>query len=1042
MTDESLIFQELRPLCVELSRIAFQPQKVFNPNSTALLNALSRLDTKLALYQNEVFSQSLADYLFVPIASLLKQERLGDQHTELVLLILSHMLRLSWREIGTFPKELSQQLLTLINFLIAPNAKIMTLNKRSTSYRSSSAAVLLEYFRSLKNQVYVHEFFSSVNSYNLSGLGHGITILLEILESSIPDPQVQLSALETLFLLYQGILKDGEILSFVLPGNVSTFSKLLSKPGLTVNYKVVIRTLEIFGTLLALVYDDFSLMVHDNRPTNIQGIVNKQVHNQDQDSAKSNMITIDKATDFKRHRDSSWLRATSGQIKIALKSFVHKMTKRNNRNIMTALADFLSHLLMRCSISLSNCEHLVLSALIELRMDPKYQLPKHHKCLVDIIREKISRINHIIQFEDVNGFKSLLFAIKVLNQCSFKYEDLMIPDLSMQVTEIIEQSSAMNGHHKILEQSSNVFMSEAFDKSLVKSANTPSPIFSCFSNEIEEYLGDLLIVLGSISADRNRLSELIETILTEDATVSLYRKTASLWLSTWLLKGMKEDAETSAQELLVFKEVQERDVTGCYSILEYCDSLAQEVVLASEGKALNRETETALRTILFSIEAVSGILKKDFECELIDHIYTVIENLASSSPTIRQSAQSSALSIAQNIYGGSVREMVLDNIDYLTESVSVRLNSGLTERVSTVLGVICKIAGYQIIESFKDIFESIFKLIDHYHGYDEMCLQFFQLFEVIVLEMKKRYYSQNDAQFKVTSDSTMRGSYEPWGMTSLQDLMSLLDEENIGKAEPENTALFDDDNTPKNFEELFNSKVREIDSDDEDQEEEDDANGNAQQSFGGNEKIEWISPIPLASYRILLQIFNYGDRLLTHRSRQLRIQILITLKLIVPMLATQYDSLLPQIAQSWDVMVACSIDHDLAVVKYSCDCLQEMTRCSQDFITKRFLDLWGRWQEKSALLKELHPGRWSSIQNNSNKSLTLYKTKFPPVAYKALLSMCNVLLEGISVAGLMLTDSTLKEMIYGCLQVLPAKTVSNQSFVAADVVYAITHDLV
>ena len=69
------------------------------------------------------------------------------------------------------------------------------------------------------------------------------------------------------------------------------------------------------------------------------------------------------------------------------------------------------------------------------------------------------------------------------------------------------------------------------------------------------------------------------------------------------------------------------------------------------------------------------------------------------------------------------------------------------------------------------------------------------------------------------------------------------------------------------------------------------------------ENEKWSSPIPRDSYRLLLQIAGYSDRLLTHPSRQLKVQILLTMRKIFPMLATEHAMLLPQVAKSWDLIV-------------------------------------------------------------------------------------------------------------------------------------------
>lgn len=152
---------------------------------------------------------------------------------------------------------------------------------------------------------------------------------------------------------------------------------------------------------------------------------------------------------------------------------------------------------------------------------------------------------------------------------------------------------------------------------------------------------------------------------------------------------------------------------ACLTVLEYCNELSQDVSMEIEGNGIKKSDEFAICTILSSIGTVCSVMKHDFQPELIDYIYTITDSLASPSEAIRSVGQSCALTIANTLYHGSVSTMILSNVDYLVESISSRLNSGMTERVSSILMVICQLAGYETIESFKDVIETIFKLLDY-----------------------------------------------------------------------------------------------------------------------------------------------------------------------------------------------------------------------------------------------------------------------------------------------------------------------------------------
>lgn len=1023
MTSQSA-FQELRPLCVQLSRIAFLPSESFDPQSARLLDSLKTLDSKLATFADESFSQNLAEYVFVPIASLLKHNGLGDSQTEYVLRLLSQLLRLSWKARGTFAKELAGQLLPLLTFLIGQDRENSNLNQKSAEFRGAGCEALYRLFTSIREQSYKSEFFSSANPNSLSILGHCITILLKILEGTPEEPKIQLQSLETLRILYQDIIGDGEILSFVLPGTVSSFVRVLVAPGVKVHYKVVVKTLQFLGITLQTVYDDLSLNIRRDRFTDVNKLIAFKEKNPEWHTNTLIDMPMEKHS---QHRTLSWLSGTSAQVKRALEGFIPKLLKRQNSEINHALAVFVCNLLASCKNSLCCCEALFISTLVSIRQDPKNLLGGHIDILRGVIEQYTLRIGDIIRFESTEELQSFSYALDVLNQHDFKEDFSFVKDIGVKVLDVLEfdilQKNSKYNSSKILEQSSNVILAGNLEAEIAGSYNTIG-LLPTVSKELENALGGLLIATGRLLNQEASLDVLIESLLSEQVCATITRKTLALWLSTWELKGLYQNRplDFSLTDFLDVTQDDEYNYGPCYNMLEFCNGLAQEVTMAREGRALSAQEETAMSTVLFSIESACSIMHTEFTPELIDYLYIVVENLASSSSVVRHFAQSCALTISKELYDNSVKEMILSNVDYLVDSISTRLNLGMTERISTVFAVICKIAGYETIETFKDVIETIFKLIDYYHGYSDLCIQFFQLFEVIVTEMGKKFMSTDNLS-KLDDCHLAINAYAPWGMTNLQQLLSILD-----KPVCENEQL--DEQEPPDFQKYFDSKIEEVDSDDEEFPEEEEAPAEASTAGG-----KWSSPIPLASYRILLQIFNYGDRLLTHPSKQLRVQILHVMELIIPMLSTQYDSLLPQVANTWDTLVYCTLDADYTIAKPACTCLKQLIHYAGDFVAKRFFELWDCWCKKSKLLREVRFGNKS--ENMSFQVST--RRKFPPVTKDALLALAGLLLEGIAVTELMLPDTTLKDIVCCCLQILPMEVVSQKSLVLGDVVWVLCH---
>ncbi|CCE64197.1 hypothetical protein TPHA_0G03570 [Tetrapisispora phaffii CBS 4417] len=1047
-SSNSQAFREIRQLCVAVSKFAFVENKDFVEANSGLIDALRALNSKLNEFEYTDLSPKFADYVFVPIASLLKQLTLGILETEYVLSIITHLLRLCWFETSTFPKDLAKQLFPVLTFLIGKDTKNEALQNMSDHYRSISLKTLHQFFNSLKNQRdYCNTFFTIENKEILPSLGHSITIILDILKLSENNPESQLIALDSLNILFKDIIADGEVLSFVLPGNLSVFASILAKPGMTINYNIIISTLKVMRLLLVLVYDDYSLKVEKYETGSLEKITeliddDLSISPEELFENQSIVINEDKLKERKVHRTTNWLHATSSQVKRFLNSFLPKLVKRKNESINKELDFFASDLLLNCRLSLSVCASELISVLLDIRSSNLLTLGIDMTLLTKIVEEKISKITEIVKFEKLQELKSLEYGLLVLDQTEdVTYLISRAIDALIDVLDDNEIQYRMRREDiKIVEKNNIISLNNMTFNNLVSTETTLLP---SLSKEVEFNLSAILTGFGSMLSKNNSLIEEVERIF----DTSNNRGTLALWVATNLSSNMENcDTNSDLNLFLDFKDSNEKvgSSEAKFTILEQSYELNRKIAMEIENNGLNKKTENDMCIILNSITVVSNSMKGDFESELIDYLYIVIDSLASSSSLVRERAQICATVLADNLYGGSVTDLIVTNVDYLVESISSRLNLGMTQRVSTILMVICNLSGYKIITNFTDVIETIFKLLEYYHGYSDLCLQFFQLFEVITLEMKKEYLNSNLENHKLSNEHLVTGAYAPWGISSVQQILYVLDKDTDPLKEEE----FDGLDEPKNFQEYFDSKLREADSDDELSEGEENIEEELKDG-GKNENPEddaekWISPIPRDSYRILLKIIGYSDRLLTHPSKPLKIQVLSVIKLIVPMLDTQHDSLLPQVAKIWDVLIACVLDSDFSITQAACECVKVIITHSKDFITKRFIELWTTLKDKSTLLRSLYlsriQGSDSSTKLNEHPSIeVVLHQKFPPVTRRALISLSEMLIEGICITEMVLLDSTLIEMVYCCIQVIPKESISSRSLVLGDAVWTIVN---
>ncbi|CCD27375.1 Tti1p NDAI_0K01840 [Naumovozyma dairenensis CBS 421] len=1071
--DSRSAFLQVKPICVALSQIAFLPKESFDPESKTLLETLKSLETVLSSFPDASLSLNFADYVFIPLSSLLKQNELGQSQTEYVLLIFCQLSRLCWLLRGTLSEKLAKQCFPLLTFLISPDKENLKLKEASSHFKISAVKTLYQFFKSLKNQSYSTTYFQiDKKDAQLPTLAHTISIFLDLLLDNPQSPNLLDSILNSLNILYFDIIKDGELLSFVLPGNVSTLSKVLNLPGKTVNYKIVCLTLKTLGSLLQLVYNDSVLGVQIISKIQDLSDITKTITDFDDNDIHSQLESIEMNSPG-NHRNSNWLKATSQQVNLALKGFIPRLISRNNRQIDESLVSFVSSLMLDCSSSLKPCESIFIETLVSLQQNPLYQLATHSKELSKYVEDKLQNLNRFIQFDQSNEIKSLNFATNILvNNANEK-----ISNISMITNDIIKQIndsliatsnsdsrllSNVNGkskQKKVIEQSSNVIVNDlqsfqnSKDNTLGKHQLLPK-----ISKEMEHEITNLLNRIGS-NMESQDLQFLLNHLLSNQTknSTSLSEKMITLWTATQLLNSHGSDHFSSLSitnednpEFLTFNDRDEQQLgpqynEACFTILEYCNDLSEEISinLESSTHSMTQEEERALCIVLYSISNVSTLMGTDFAMELIDHLYIVIDNLANSSYLVRSFAQSCSINIANLLYDGSVKELILQNVDYLVESIAVRLNSGMMNHVGTILMVICKIAGFKTIRSFQDVIETIFKLLEYFHGYSDLCLEFFQLFEIIILEMKKEYLATNTDDRRLDHQVGNVNSFKPWGMKNIDQLIQVLETfeegDQLTNPSPDDYPL--DEDEPKNFQDYFDSKLREVDSDDEsimDEVQNVEGEGVLENDDGEEEEEDekdddedkWVSPIPNDAYKILLQIFSYSDRLLTHPSKPLRIQILRTCQILIPMISTQHSLFLPQVAQFWNTVVKCSLDDDFNIIKYSMECIELLMHFADDFITKRFFEFWSRLKNESVLLKKIN--KIGNIEGMKSQALQ----KFPIIIRDALLAMSKMLLEGIKITEFSLPETIMVEMIEVCLNVLPVDEVASRSLVIGDIVWS------
>ncbi|KAK6464846.1 hypothetical protein DFJ63DRAFT_93858 [Scheffersomyces coipomensis] len=430
----------------------------------------------------------------------------------------------------------------------------------------------------------------------------------------------------------------------------------------------------------------------------------------------------------------------------------------------------------------------------------------------------------------------------------------------------------------------------------------------------------------------------------------------------------------------------------------------------------DNKIESSYAIALDTIGILSNKLDLDsFQADcLIDYLYPMLEALTfQSSPIIQSHAAAAITKVLENFYNNSFEALILDNQDYLIDSISLRLrvSSDLSPTLPGILLIIIKVTGLKLLETnqLADILTEMFVIIDAYHGYSLLVQGFFIIFEELVKQIKAKYVVNGIKEETTTKFS----SQKPWGMTSMEELLEL-----VNGSSKIDTAIKYNSNTEyfhRKPDTPFGEQAGDSDDDEDDEEPE--------------QQLEvekpWKSPVPRSIYFLVQRIFQYGMLLLTHQSSSLKIQIIETMKLVFPILATDYNLTLPIIADLWSLLIALisgssnlsifnNPDIDPAMerliapsLEFAIEIINQDYKSRDSFLAKRFIEAWDFLLSKSNGFSNR-----SQNENSKNvKDLVLLKRTISP---KLANLYSKFLLTGIRSYEKSISDVTKYNMITTC----------------------------
>lgn len=489
-------------------------------------------------------------------------------------------------------------------------------------------------------------------------------------------------------------------------------------------------------------------------------------------------------------------------------------------------------------------------------------------------------------------------------------------------------------------------------------------ISSKFSERILRNFISYLSGLKYESANNSTLTEL-ENIFELADNNDVIAKSTTLWVaSSYCELPLSKLGNFDLGDYLVLDNEEDMEIDDdtkemSFLVLSRAEELLEEIS-ESQEKCSSQTYILAYSAALQAIKVITGSISLDqFRTNfLMDHLLSVFQALTyNDMPEIQLQAQSMLKVVLDTYYNGSMVNLISDNLDYLIDSISLQMSvaSNLTPMLPGILLIIIKVAGIQLLESnqLHDVLTDIFVILDSYHGYNKLVESFFIVFEALIDQIHDKFDSQLKVNFE-ESPKVNTSLYKPWGMTNKDQLLELLDESNkmVDKYEGY-------DSNKEYFKRKADLPFSEMQTDSDDEEEEEDNEANIDDDEEEKEET-WGSPISKDVYMILLRIFNYGFTLISQESYTLKTQIIKTLRLLLPLLCTNYKLLLPVLATNWQLLIALVIgsqslstsiesnglyaSEDIGVMtqalQFVTEILEEDKKRYEHFFNKKFQEAW------------------------------------------------------------------------------------------------------
>lgn len=847
-------------------------------------------------------------------------------------------------------KDLSQQLLVLLTFIVGG------VPGQEGSRPAKPEETILEGYKALT--VLIKAAGVSAKDSPLTdekiipSFGHAVSVILDgVTDGSTSE--IQMEALQAILAVYSTIKQD-EVLATFFPGTVSSLSRALSPPVSTKSQRrVLVSSINVLRIVVTTVLGDLKTR-NLLRPTPKD---KPDVDEPDKDDVGEGKVLT-----------PAWLKATVSQVKIAL-STILKLRNHDAPDVRKALERFCIALLDECHLSLSNCDYMLVESAImvkedhndesfslgvpEIGDDRSMYFGTSLQDLATIYPELLDSINatvhnwitsmpRVMQSSDERvkqqAFRNIVKGNQVVESLGVESQNLD-ESLSFALRDSIVVLVLNSKNPKILDDV-NLEQNVWGSSDLVhngKELQTYRPVLLPQESQRDTRNDFAMLIqnVGSATQQTKIAAEMLPYIRDSTGVDQI----SSFWLSFELLKSSLSktaEVDTFLDLTDMVAESTNQDQESVFNEL-YSFSVS---VMDGHSDATD-EVDWRLEAIALEVTAFAASrLGPSFRPELIDVLYPVATFLGSPSPELRAHAITTLNSLAASCGYNSVSELIIDNVDYMVNSVSLRLNQFDISPASTkVLTMMIRLTGPRLLPFLDDVVAGIFTALDNYHGYSALVEALFGVLSEVVEQGVK------SDRLLIESGKPQAANHRKRALESsgLEDTLAFLDKRAKRKREQEE----DED-----IEEIvrshptaaWKSAKDELDAIDAREKGEDEDGADEEPASNNNDEVA-VPKTP--TYTLLTNITSLTQHYLTSPTPTLRKQLLDLLSKVSPALAPDENAFLPLVNDVWPVIMGRLHDPEPYVVIAACGTLSALCKSAGDFLSSRVKTEWvdglGKW---------------------------------------------------------------------------------------------------